>query len=54
MFGIDYDEVFAPLDRLDTVRLLLALSAKEGWVVHHLDVKSAFFNGELQEEVHVT
>ncbi|KAL8101414.1 hypothetical protein AgCh_033340 [Apium graveolens] len=52
--GIDYNEVFAPVARLDTIRLLLALSAKEGWEVHHLDVQSAFLNGELQEEVYVT
>ena len=37
--GIDYDKVLAPLAHLDTVRLLLALLAKEGWEVHHLDVK---------------
>lgn len=52
--GIDYNEVFSPVARLETVRLLLALSTKEGWEVHHLDVKSAFLNGELCEEVYVT
>ena len=51
--GIDYDEVFARVTRLETVRLLLALSAQQGWDVHHLDVKSAFLNGDLQEEVYV-
>jgi hypothetical protein len=35
------------------VRLLLALAAQEGWLVHHLDVKSAFLNGELKEDVYV-
>ncbi|WVZ98286.1 LOW QUALITY PROTEIN: hypothetical protein U9M48_043748 [Paspalum notatum var. saurae] len=38
---IDYDEVFAPVARLESVRLLLALAASEGWPVHHMDVKSA-------------
>ncbi|KAL8154924.1 hypothetical protein AgCh_000328 [Apium graveolens] len=51
--GIDYDEVFAPVTRLKTVRLLLALAAKHAWEVHHLDVKSAFLNGLIQEEVYV-
>ena len=52
-FGIDYEEVFAPMARMETIRVLLALAAQEGWQVHHMDVKSAFLNGELEEEVYV-
>ncbi|GKA48520.1 ribonuclease H-like domain, reverse transcriptase, RNA-dependent DNA polymerase [Tanacetum coccineum] len=52
--GIDFDEVFAPVARIETVRLILALAAYHGWQVHHLDVKSAFLHGDLKEEVYVT
>lgn len=51
--GVDYEEVFAPLARIDTVKLILAMAANRGWKVHHLDVKIAFLNGEL-EEVYVS
>lgn len=51
--GVDFDEVFAPVARMETVRLLLALAAHCGWQVHHMDVKSAFLNGDLKEEVYV-
>ncbi|KAG8085479.1 hypothetical protein GUJ93_ZPchr0010g8861 [Zizania palustris] len=51
--GIDYDEVFALVARLDSVRLLIAFAASEGWEVHYMDVKLAFLNGDLQEEVYV-
>ncbi|KAF0933728.1 hypothetical protein E2562_019206 [Oryza meyeriana var. granulata] len=51
--GVDFDEVFAPVARIESVRLLLALAAQEGWPVHHMDVKFAFLNGELVEEVYV-
>jgi hypothetical protein len=51
--GIDYNKVFAPVARLEAVRLLLALAAQEGWQVHHMDIKTTFLNGDLQEEVYV-
>jgi hypothetical protein len=51
---VDFEEVFAPVARMETVRFLLALAAHSGWEVHHMDVKSAFLNGELSEEVYVS
>ena len=51
--GVDFDEVFAPVARMESIRMLLAVAAREGWLVHHMDVKSAFLNGELKEEVYV-
>jgi hypothetical protein len=51
--GVDFDEVYAPVARMESVRVLLALAAHEGWNVHHMDVKSAFLNGDLKEEVYV-
>jgi hypothetical protein len=51
--GMDFDEVFTPVARLESVRLLLAYAAGQGWPIHHMDVKSAFLNGELQEVVYV-
>ena len=43
----------APVARMESIRLLLALAAAKDWRVHHLDVKSAFLNGELAETVFV-
>lgn len=51
---MDYAEVFTPVTRLETIRLLLALAVKNAWDVHHLDVKTAFLNGEILQEVYVT
>jgi hypothetical protein len=50
--GIDFDDAFALVARMESVRLL-ALSTQEGWHVHHMDVKSAFLNDDLKEEVYV-
>nr|GEX29928.1 ribonuclease H-like domain, reverse transcriptase, RNA-dependent DNA polymerase [Tanacetum cinerariifolium] len=52
--GIDFEKVFAPIARMETIRLLLAIAANNKWEVHHLDVKSAFLPGDLKEEVYVT
>jgi hypothetical protein len=52
-FGIDYNEVFAPVARWDTIRIILALATCKGWIVYQLDVKSAFLHGELNEVVFI-
>ena len=51
--GIDFEEVFEPVACMDSIRLLLALAAAKDWCVHHLNIKSAFLNGELAETVFV-
>jgi hypothetical protein len=51
--GIDFDDTFTPVARMESVRLLFALDVQEGWRVYHMDVKSAFLNGDLKEEVYV-
>ena len=51
--GKDYDEVFSPVARAEPIRILIALSAQLKWKVHHLDVKSAFLNGEIEEDIYV-
>lgn len=52
--GIDFEEVFAPVARLETIRLLVSLASANNWEIHHLDVKTAFLHGELNEEVYVS
>ncbi|GKB21199.1 ribonuclease H-like domain, reverse transcriptase, RNA-dependent DNA polymerase, partial [Tanacetum coccineum] len=51
--GIDFEEVFAHVARMETIQLLLAIAANNKWEVHHLDIKSAFLHGDLKE-VYVT
>nr|GEW80394.1 reverse transcriptase domain-containing protein [Tanacetum cinerariifolium] len=51
--GIDYDEVFAPVARIEAVRLFLAFASYMGFMVYQMDVESAFLYGEIKEEVRV-
>ncbi|GJW49964.1 putative ribonuclease H-like domain-containing protein [Tanacetum coccineum] len=51
--GIDYDEVFAPIARIEAIRLFLAYASFMGFIVYQIDVKSAFLYGTIQEEVYV-
>ncbi|GJY72291.1 putative ribonuclease H-like domain-containing protein [Tanacetum coccineum] len=49
--GIDYDEVFAPVARIEAIRLFLAYASFMGFIVYQMDVKSAFLYGTIEEEV---
>eukprot|EP00253_Pinus_taeda_P002823 PITA_02823 len=51
--GIDYDESFAPVSRYSSIRSILALSTQMGWKIHQMDVKTAFLNGKIEEEVYI-
>ncbi|GJR35841.1 putative ribonuclease H-like domain-containing protein [Tanacetum coccineum] len=51
--GIDYDEVFAPIARIEAIRLFLAYASFKDFVVYQMDVKSAFLYGKIEEEVYV-
>ncbi|GJT18889.1 putative ribonuclease H-like domain-containing protein [Tanacetum coccineum] len=52
--GIDYDEVFAPVARIEAIRIFLAFASYMGFIVYQMDVKSAFLYGKINEEVYVS
>ncbi|GKD00786.1 putative ribonuclease H-like domain-containing protein, partial [Tanacetum coccineum] len=52
--GIDYDEVFAPVARIEAIRIFLAFASYMGFIVYQMDVKSAFLYGTINEEVYVS
>ena len=51
--GIDFDEVFSPVARIETIRLVVGLAEINSWHICQMDVKCAFLNGPLDEEVYV-
>ena len=50
-FGVDYDQTFSPVVSFESVRSIIAIAAKNGLKLHQMDVKTAFLNGELKEEI---
>jgi len=51
--GIDFEETFAPVARLEAIRMFLALSSFQKFKVYQMDLKFAFLNGDLEEEVYI-
>ena len=51
--GIDYDKIFTPITHVETIRLIIFLSAQNNWKIFQIDMKLAFLNGHLEEEVYV-
>jgi hypothetical protein len=51
--GIDFDETFSPVARFESLHMLLALAVLEDWHIHQMDVKSAFLNSKLEEEIYM-
>jgi hypothetical protein len=51
--GLDFDETYAPVARLESIRILLAYDTYHGFMLYQMEVKSAFLNGPIKEEVYV-
>ena len=51
--GIDNNETFAPVTKMDSIRLALAIAASKQWEVHHMDVKRAFINGDINKDIYM-
>nr|GEW05633.1 zinc finger, CCHC-type [Tanacetum cinerariifolium] len=52
-FGIDYFDTYAPVARISTIRLLIIMASIHSLIIHQMDVKTAFLNGELEDEVYM-
>jgi hypothetical protein len=51
--GIDFDETFAPMARYSSIRAVISIATELGWQIHQMDVKIAFLNGVIEEEIYI-
>ncbi|XP_049393432.1 uncharacterized mitochondrial protein AtMg00810-like [Solanum stenotomum] len=52
-YGVDYEETFAPVAKMTTVRTIIAIAASQNWPLHQMDVKNAFLHGDLKEDIYM-
>ena len=52
-YGVDYQETFAPVAKMNSIRILLSLAANKDWTLYQFDVKSIFLHGDLEEKVYM-
>jgi len=53
IFGVDFDETYSPVIRLTSLRLLFAIAAQLGLIIHQMDVDTAFLHADIQEEIYI-
>jgi hypothetical protein len=51
--GVDYDETFASVSRYTSIRVVISIAAEMGWKIHQMDVKTAFLNGLIEEDIYI-
>ena len=51
--GIDYNETFALVAKMDSIKLVLAIATSKQWEVHHMDVNNSFIRGDINEEIYM-
>jgi hypothetical protein len=51
--GIDFSETFAPVARYSSIRAMISIAVEMGWQIHQMDVKIAFLNGVIEEEIYI-
>jgi len=52
-YGIDYEETFVPVAKMTTVKTILAIATSKAWPLHQIDVKNAFLNRDIKEEIYM-
>ncbi len=51
---MDYEETFAPVAKMTTVRTIISIAASQGWPLHQMDVKNNFLHSDLKEDIYMT